>query len=198
VKHRFAVRAGAFLFILLLVSAGRWVAFTGAELTPLSCILIAGSYGLIAAGIAFFTIDLVLVRSLLQRKILCIRIFGIALIALAVVDRVFTLSGLTAAISLFLSAALFVLLIVLDTLGSGRPDFRTASADHLPARYLRRRPIKTAVETLLRLFPFPEPVGLYRIGSAGADSPVLVTGNFELTLRRVCSALHHRFRGPGH
>jgi len=189
VKHRFAVRAGAFLFILLLVSAGRWVAFTGAELTPLSCILIAGSYGLIAAGIAFFTIDLVLVRSLLQRKILCIRIFGIALIALAVADRVFTLSGLTAAISLFLSAALFVLLIVLDTLGSGRPDFRTASADHLPARYLRRRPIKTAVETLLRLFPFPEPVGLYRIGSAGADSPVLVTGNFELTLRRVCSAV---------
>jgi NAD-dependent dihydropyrimidine dehydrogenase PreA subunit len=152
---------------------------------------VAVSCALLPAGIAVFTIDLILVRSLLQRKILCIKILGAALIVVGVLDSAFGLSGSAAAAVLFFSAALFVILLVLDAVRSGGPEFRVSAADRLPRRYLRRRPIKTAAETLLRLFPFPEPVGLYRIGSAGADSPVLVTGNFELTLRRVCSALNN-------
>jgi len=151
----------------------------------------AVSYGLLLAGITVFTVDLILVRSLLQRKILCIKILGAALIVVGVLDSVFGLSGSAAAVTLFFSAALFVILIILDTVSSGGADFRVSVTDRLPRRYLRRRPIKTAAETLLRLFPFPEPVGLYRIGSAGADSPVLVTGNFELPLRRACSALNN-------
>ncbi|MEE8591499.1 MAG: HgcAB-like fusion protein [Spirochaetia bacterium] len=151
----------------------------------------AVSYGLLLAGITVFTVDLILVRSLLQRKILCIKILGAALIVVGVLDSVFGLSGSAAAVTLFFSAALFVILIILDTVSSGGADFRVSVTDRLPRRYLRRRPIKTAAETLLRLFPFPEPVGLYRIGSAGAYSPVLVTGNFELTLRRACSALNN-------
>jgi NAD-dependent dihydropyrimidine dehydrogenase PreA subunit len=188
VKHRF-VKAGALLLVLPLVSAGRWVASSGAELSSPSLLFMAGSYGLIAAGIAVFTVDLVLVRSLLQRKILCIRILGIALIALAFADGFFPFSRPTAGITLVLSAALLPILITFDTLRSGGPDFRVASGDTLPGRYLRPRPLKSAAETLLRLFPNPEPVGLYRIGSAGTDSPVLVTGNFDLTVRRVCSAV---------
>jgi len=152
---------------------------------------VAVSYGLPVAGIAFFTVDLILVRSLLQRKILCIKILGTALIVVGVLDSAFRLSGSAAAVTLSCSAGLLVILIVLDAVKSGGPEFRISATDRLPRRYLRRRPIKTAVETLLRLFPFPEPVGLYRIGSAGADSPVLVTGNFELTLRRICSALNN-------
>lgn len=38
---------------------------------------------------------------------------------------------------------------------------------------------------LFRLSPCPEPPGLRRIGSPGRDSPVLVTGSFHLTLRRL-------------
>ncbi len=151
----------------------------------------AGSYGLLVAGIAVFAVDLVLVRSLLQRKILCIKILVAALIVVWVLDFAFELSGSAAAVTLSFSAALLVILILLDTLKSGGPEFRVSAADRLPRRYLRRRPFKTAAETVLRLFPFPQPVGLYRIGSAGADSPVLVTGNFDLTLRRVCSALNN-------
>lgn len=157
----------------------------------MSAVFMAVSYGLLAAGIAVFTIDLILGRSLLQRKILCIKILGAALIVVGVLNSAFELSGFAIAVTLSFSAALLVILIVLDTVRSGGLEFRVSANDRLPRRYLRRRPIKTAVETLLRLFPFPEPVGLYRIGSAGADSPVLVTGNFELTIRRVCAALNN-------
>jgi NAD-dependent dihydropyrimidine dehydrogenase PreA subunit len=191
VKHRFAGKTGAFLFVLPLVSAGRWVASTGSDLTSLFSLFTAVSYGLIAAGIAVFTVDLVLVHSLLQRKILCIRILGIVLIVLSVVDGIFNFSRLAAGIALFLSAAVVALLFTYDTLRSGGSDFLVAGTDGLPRRYLRPRPLKTATETLLRLFPLPEPVGLYRIGAAGIDSPVLVTGNFDLTLRRVCRAVRN-------
>jgi NAD-dependent dihydropyrimidine dehydrogenase PreA subunit len=187
VKHRFAVKAGVFLFVFLLVSAGRWFASRGAGFA--APVFTAGSYGLFAAGIAVFVFDLVLVRSLLQRKIFCIQILWIALITLAVVDGIVELSWLAAGIILLLSVALFLFAVVFDGRCSRGPDFLMNRGQDLPDRYLRPRPLKTAAETLLRLFPFPEPVGLYRIGSAGADSPVLVTGNFEMTLRRVCSAV---------
>jgi NAD-dependent dihydropyrimidine dehydrogenase PreA subunit len=185
VKHRFAVRAGAFLVIALLVTAGRWVGSAG---TPVG-LLIAGSYGLLAAGIAAFTVDLVLVFSLLQRKILCIRILGISFLALAAADGFLSFSPSTAAIILAVSAILVGVLLAVDALRSGGPDLRIAAAETPARRYLRRRPLKSTAETLLRLFPSPEPVGLYRIGSPGGDAPVVVTGNYELTLRRVVRRL---------
>ncbi len=42
---------------------------------------------------------------------------------------------------------------------------------------------------LFRLFPAPTPTGLRRIGNPGRDSPVLVTCNFHLTVRRLQRAL---------
>ncbi|MEE9133626.1 MAG: HgcAB-like fusion protein [Gemmatimonadota bacterium] len=47
----------------------------------------------------------------------------------------------------------------------------------------------TVLQTLLRLLPFPRKTGLVRIGSPGRDSPVLLTGNFRLTVERVRRAL---------
>ncbi len=40
-------------------------------------------------------------------------------------------------------------------------------------------------DTLLRLFPHATEPGLHRIGDPGPDSPVLLTGNFTLTVRRL-------------
>ena len=188
-KHRFGVKAGAFFFVFLLVSAGRWVASAGTRLTPLSALFLPGSYGLIAAGMAVFSFDLALVHSLLQRKLFCIRILAAALLALATAEGFFVFSRLASAITLSLTAAITASLFVFDTLRAGEPDFLVCSTGTLPGRYLRRRPLKTAAETLLRLFPNPEPIGLYRIGSPGPDSPILVSGNFELAVRRVCSAV---------
>jgi NAD-dependent dihydropyrimidine dehydrogenase PreA subunit len=45
------------------------------------------------------------------------------------------------------------------------------------------------VQTGLRLLPFPVRTGLIRVGNPGRDSPVLVTCNFGLTVRRVVRAL---------
>lgn len=45
---------------------------------------------------------------------------------------------------------------------------------------------------LFRLFPCPTKVGLRRIGKPGRDSPVLVTCNFHLTIRRLERALRGR------
>ncbi len=44
-------------------------------------------------------------------------------------------------------------------------------------------------DTLLRLFPHRAPTGIVRIGSPERDAPVLLTGNFTLTVRRVRRAL---------
>lgn len=43
--------------------------------------------------------------------------------------------------------------------------------------------------TLFRLFPCPTRVGLRRIGKPGRSSPVLITGNFSLTVRRLTRTL---------
>jgi NAD-dependent dihydropyrimidine dehydrogenase PreA subunit len=52
-------------------------------------------------------------------------------------------------------------------------------------RYLRI----AVVETLLRVLPFPCRTGLVRIGRPDRSSPVLLTGNFRLTVARVTRAL---------
>jgi len=50
---------------------------------------------------------------------------------------------------------------------------------------------KTLWGFLFRLFPCPTSVGLRRIGNPGADSPVLVTCNFHLTVKRLAKVLRH-------
>jgi NAD-dependent dihydropyrimidine dehydrogenase PreA subunit len=47
----------------------------------------------------------------------------------------------------------------------------------------------SVVQTLLRMLPFPCRTGLIRIGQPDRSSPVLLTGNFQLTVERVKRAL---------
>jgi ferredoxin len=47
-------------------------------------------------------------------------------------------------------------------------------------------------DTVLRLFPHPTGTGLRRIGDPGPDSPVLVTCNYALTVRRLERVLRGR------
>lgn len=47
----------------------------------------------------------------------------------------------------------------------------------------------TVVQTLLRVLPFPHRTGLIQIGNPGRNAPVLLTGNFQLTVERVRRAL---------
>ena len=52
-----------------------------------------------------------------------------------------------------------------------------------------RSPIKSLFDFCGRWFPNPVVPGLRKIGTPGRDSPVIVTGNFHLTVRRVERAL---------
>ncbi len=45
---------------------------------------------------------------------------------------------------------------------------------------------------LFRLFPCPAPLGLREIGHPGPTSPILVTCNFDLTVRRLMRVLRHQ------
>lgn len=47
----------------------------------------------------------------------------------------------------------------------------------------------SVVQTLLRLLPWPCPTGVIPIGRPGRSSPVLLTGNFRLTVERVRRSL---------
>jgi NAD-dependent dihydropyrimidine dehydrogenase PreA subunit len=49
--------------------------------------------------------------------------------------------------------------------------------------------LMVVVQTLLRVLPFPCKTGLIKVGSPGRNSPVLLTGNFRLTVERVRRAL---------
>lgn len=49
-----------------------------------------------------------------------------------------------------------------------------------------------ARDTVLRMLPHRAPTGLVRVGHPGRDAPVLLTGNFTLTVRRLRDALRGR------
>ena len=46
-----------------------------------------------------------------------------------------------------------------------------------------------ALQTAFRLFPWPTEAGLRSVGQPGPSSPVLLTGNYDLTVRRLVRAL---------
>jgi ferredoxin len=52
-----------------------------------------------------------------------------------------------------------------------------------------RRVVDVVRDLLLRMLPHPTRPGLRRIGSPGPESPVLLTGNFALTVRRLAKTL---------
>jgi NAD-dependent dihydropyrimidine dehydrogenase PreA subunit len=49
--------------------------------------------------------------------------------------------------------------------------------------------VKTIIQTVFRLFPFPAQTGLRAVGDPGPGAPVFLTCNFDLTVRRVLQAL---------
>lgn len=59
----------------------------------------------------------------------------------------------------------------------------------MSARNRLREFVLDALQTGLRLFPWPTETGLRILGQPDASSPVLLTGNYDLTVRRLTRAL---------
>lgn len=181
--------------VFLLFGGGRWVNRAVIhDWPPGTAGLIAVSYGLLIGLLAYFITDLVLAKGLLQFKIQLIKIILTFIIIVSLFNRVLfpipqnsSNENALHQLGIVLLFSVFFLIIGEKKIGT---DFFFREENTLPSKYLRPRPVKTILETLLRLFPCPEPVGLYAIGDPSRDSPVLVTGNYDLTIRRVISALH--------
>lgn len=68
-------------------------------------------------------------------------------------------------------------------------DPPAASARSGPRSFLAALP-RRIFQKVFRAVPYPTRPRLIKIGSPGRRSPVLVTTNYDLTVRRVCRALH--------
>lgn len=80
--------------------------------------------------------------------------------------------------------------------GSGGPEQRPIQIYDPPEESVRSSPwiflkmlLKRIFQTVFRAVPYPTKPRLIRIGNPGRQSPVLVTTNYDLTVRRVCRAL---------
>ena len=181
--------AGA-LIVFTIVGAGRFSHMTlilGHEIW-LSA-LWACFYALFSSFAGFFVIDLIFASGHLRSRIYAILTTCIILFIPPFLNRVPGLSSVLTLIGTFVAGLIVALHGALRVLKHRNADFDIREGVvSLPAKYLRRRPVLTAFETILRLFPFPEAVALYRIGNPHSQSPVVVTGNYELTLRRVARA----------
>ncbi len=189
-KNLTVIRAAVAVMLFLLVGGGRLFSLNTQGYEIERALLWGLNAALIAALAGFQLTDLVLARGMLQKKKGVLAACLAYVVVLAVVERSLSPELYWLIIITILSGVLAVAAILLT---------KDSSVNHilcrhetLPAKYFRSRPFKTIAETVFRLLPFPEPIGLYRLGNAGKDSPVFVTGNFELTVRRVSQSLKGR------
>jgi NAD-dependent dihydropyrimidine dehydrogenase PreA subunit len=178
-----------------LVAAGRWFNLSVVEhATPGYSLEWAAVYGVLAGFIGYHLAGLFLAHGRLQITVAWASNLALYLLAVVVCnsiidvahfDNATVIAAAEGGVGLFLG----LMSIVVDVLSRRGEVFVRASDRTLPMKYLRRRPLLTVFETLFRLLPRPEPVGLYAIGNPDEKSMVLVTGNYELTVRRVAQSL---------
>ena len=152
------------------------------------------SYSLITGLIVYFIIDFITATGNLRRKIRFVKLLILYSVFLITVNRYLifnsNLDNFIPGIQLILTALIVTLIIIFDNFFRSGHDFDfSPEARQLPRKYLRPHPFRTILETVFRLFPLPEPVALYKVGNPNDKSPVIVTGNYELTVRRVAKTL---------
>lgn len=179
--------------VFLLFGLGRWFNSAVIEKSPLIfSVQWSVFYGLIIGVIFFFMIDMMLARGHLQTKIMAVKALLIYLVIVVPFNGwVGAERLLKSPIPFILESSLLLVLILISMfVDSGqKKTFAFNGKTDLPVKYLRRHFLKTLLESVFRLFPYPEPVGLYRLGNPGPESPVFVTGNYDLTIRRVAGEL---------
>ena len=150
------------------------------------------SYSLIIGLIGYFLIDFITATGYLRRKIKFVKFLILYFIFLILMNNLFNSfqHPVISEIQLILTVLILILIIIFDNFLKPEKDFDLIrEIKQLPKKYLRAHPFRTTLETIFRLFPFPEPVALYKVNNPNRNSPVIVTGNYELTVRRVAKAL---------
>jgi len=152
------------------------------------------SYSLIIGLIGYFVIDFITATGYLKRKIQFVKLLVLYFVFLVIVNRYLILNidldFFTSEIQLISTMIIVMLITIIDNFYKPGRDFDFISEiKQLPQKYLRHHPFRTMLETIFRLFPLPEPVALYKVGNPNDRSPVIVTGNYELTVRRVAKSI---------
>lgn len=184
-----------FSIVFLLIVSGRWYDLANrSNWSVLNTMLQSMSYGVLLALVSYFLVDLVLARGMLQLKIVFIKIILFYLLILIIFNQLLVYKQLNIQAFIFIECSITLILsltlLVFDARQKAHPDFIVRSkVGAIPAEYFTAHPIKTFFETIFRLFPYPEPVGLYKIGHPTKQSMVFVTVNYEYTIRRVARKL---------
>jgi len=184
------IKFGVYLVVFFLFAYGRWYNLRVIHLGSMGAALFLSiNYAAIIGLMSYFTMDLILAQGFLRNKIKYIKIsFGYLLI-LILVNYLGAPSFANKMLVLETCATAIYTLIMVRNDMKKRLNYLLNIENRLPEKYLKSHPLKTTLETVFRLFPYPEPLGLYKIGNATEDAPVYVTGNYELTVRRVCKGL---------
>ncbi|MCI0470199.1 MAG: 4Fe-4S binding protein [Candidatus Aminicenantes bacterium] len=183
------------LIVFFLFGLGRWINLAIVhDWSGDTAFLLGIIYGTMAGLLAYFLTDLVLTKGLLQHKIIFIKTILFIILFVTLVNcfiswRYWESMADIAIIETILLSVFFIVALNIDGKKKTNDAPIFIEAKPLPGKYLNRHPLKTLLEMLLRLFPYPEPPALYKIGNPSAKSPVLVTGNYELTIRRVAAAI---------
>jgi len=188
----------AFAALLIVAGLGRWFNLHIIQgLSIFTAFLRASGFGAAVAFLFTHMIDVFLAKGLLQRKIRWTAITSLYLLSIVLFNRIVysdpkSMPLQIVYIQLFLSLAVgFTTLLADHLLGDGQISI-PSKKERVPGKYGKRRLFLTFLEMIFRLFPHPEPVGLYKVGNPDESSLVLLTGNYELTLRRVVRSLKGR------
>lgn len=190
-------KAIAFGGVFVVVACGRWFNLYVVHHEQLGFSLgWAALYGAAFSIVFYHLVDIFLARGLLQIKIEWAKGTALYLVALIIINRLFLPKGihyslLLLTIEIAITVAIGTISMFADVRLSRREEYIQTSNTSLPGRYLGPHVIRTIFETLFRLLPVPEAVGLYRIGNPDETSMVLLTGNYELTIRRAVRSLQN-------
>ncbi len=179
----------------LILGIGRWFNLVIINKTPPNfAVQWSIFYGLIIALIFCYLVDLALARGLLQIKLIIIKVLLIYLALVALINHFIIGDYLLKSSVPFIIETLFFLILILVLLRvdynyNRKNSFLVDPNLTLPAKYQKSHLLKTFFQSLFRLFPDPEPIGLYKIGNPSDKSLILATGNYNLTIRRVVREL---------
>ncbi|MBN2659156.1 MAG: hypothetical protein JXR86_19030 [Spirochaetales bacterium] len=187
-----------FAAIFIMAAGGRWFNLSVILSLPVIPVLFrSAAFGAAFALPFYHIVDIFLANGLLQTKIRLAYITALFLIIPVFINRFLIpgpelMSPLVPALETVLAVAVALMSISADSRLSGKEAFIFRGLKDVPVKYGKQRFLLTVLETVFRLFPRPEPLGLYRIGHPDEHSIVLVTGNYELTIRRIVRSLKER------
>lgn len=191
-KHSITtIKIAACIVMMGLVFAGRMVMLYLRVKAPLLfAVQWSMYYGVFGVAITYFLVDLIFARGVLQVKIRILMWVILLVIASAVarifIPHEFLMNSRMIFIIAFIGVVFIICCVIgIDAFYSKKRNFTYDDMLMVPRRYQRFSPVNWLWNMFCRLFPNPVSIGLHKIGSPGKDAVVVVTGNYDLTVRRV-------------